>query len=192
MRKQIPESRQPRMGSGELAPCWQKPTGGKLKFNVDGAWVSRSDGLAEAGAGIVARDSNGSFVAARSLNLGVVGTPLCAEAMVWRAAFDFAILLGLDSLVMEGDSQQLVRCIRGEIACSTEVEVVVEDVRRLRNLVRECEVVFVRRSANGVADALAKHGLRGSGVRTWEARPPDWLFSPLGKDNRLISCTGVL
>ncbi|KAF7149489.1 hypothetical protein RHSIM_Rhsim02G0067500 [Rhododendron simsii] len=91
----------------------EKSMCGKLKFNVDGAWVSRSNGLAKAGAGIVVRDSNGSFVAARSLNLGVVGSPLCAEAMAWRAMLDFAILLGLDSLVMEGDSQQLVRRIRG-------------------------------------------------------------------------------
>ncbi|KAG5562464.1 hypothetical protein RHGRI_005257 [Rhododendron griersonianum] len=110
IREQIPKPRQLRMGSGELAQCWQKPACGKLKFNVDGAWVSRSNGLAEAG--IVVRDSNGSFVVAHSLNLGVVGSPLCAEAMAWRAAFDFAVLLGLDSLVMEGDSQQLVRCIR--------------------------------------------------------------------------------
>ncbi|KAG5548118.1 hypothetical protein RHGRI_013724 [Rhododendron griersonianum] len=101
------------MGSGELARCWQKPACGNLKFNVDGAWVSRSDGLVEAGAGIVVRDSNGSFVVAHSLNLGVVGSSLCAEAMAWRAAFDFVVLLGLDQLVMEGDSQQLVRCIRG-------------------------------------------------------------------------------
>ncbi|KAF7154826.1 hypothetical protein RHSIM_Rhsim01G0175900 [Rhododendron simsii] len=111
MREQNPEPRQPRMGSGELAPCWQKPTCGKLKFNVDGAWVSRSDELAKAGAGMVVRDSNGSFVAARSLNLGVVGSPLCAEAMAWRVAFDFVVLLGLDSLIMEGDSQQLVAVI---------------------------------------------------------------------------------
>ncbi|KAG5549887.1 hypothetical protein RHGRI_015005 [Rhododendron griersonianum] len=53
MREQIPEPRQPRIGSGELAQCWQKPECGKMKFNVDGAWVSRSDGLAKAGAGIV-------------------------------------------------------------------------------------------------------------------------------------------
>ncbi|KAI8568715.1 hypothetical protein RHMOL_Rhmol02G0222100 [Rhododendron molle] len=83
---------------------------------------------------------------------------------------------------------QLVRCIRGVITCPTEVEVVVEDIRRSRNLVWECEVVFVRRSANGVADALAKDDLQGPGVRTWEVRPPNWLLSPLGEDNRLISC----
>ncbi|KAF7150425.1 hypothetical protein RHSIM_Rhsim02G0121400 [Rhododendron simsii] len=88
MREQIPVPRQLRMRSGEL------------------------DGLAEAGAGIVVRDSNGSFVAAHSFNLGVVGSPLCAKAMVWQAVFDFAILLGLDSHVMERDSQQLVRRIQ--------------------------------------------------------------------------------
>ncbi|KAF7132969.1 hypothetical protein RHSIM_Rhsim09G0109000 [Rhododendron simsii] len=64
-----------------------------------------SNGLTEAGVGIVVRDSNGSFVAARSLNLGVVGSSLCAEAMAWQAAFNFAVLLGLDSLVIEGNSQ---------------------------------------------------------------------------------------
>lgn len=57
--------------------------------------MSRLEEMAEAGAGIVVCDSNGSFVAARSLNLGVVGTPLCVEVLTWRAAFDLILLGGI-------------------------------------------------------------------------------------------------
>ncbi|KAI8548073.1 hypothetical protein RHMOL_Rhmol07G0244200 [Rhododendron molle] len=49
--------------------------------------------MEEAGVGIVMRDFGGLFVAARSMNLGVVGTLLCADALAGRAAFDFALAL---------------------------------------------------------------------------------------------------
>ncbi|KAF7137282.1 hypothetical protein RHSIM_Rhsim07G0188100 [Rhododendron simsii] len=39
------------------------------------------EGMEEAGVGIVMRDSGGHLVAARSMNLGVVGTLLCADAL---------------------------------------------------------------------------------------------------------------
>lgn len=84
-------------------------------------------------------------------------------ALAWRTAFDFGFLLGSGSIVMEGDSQQVVRIIRGEIACPTDVEVVAEDmIRRSTNMVRGCEVIFARRSANGIADNFGK---------SWFARP---------------------
>lgn len=64
-----------------LEQFWRRPAIGKLKINVNGAWVCRLEGMEElAGVGIVVRDSGGHFVAARSMNLGAVGTLLCAEA----------------------------------------------------------------------------------------------------------------
>lgn len=66
-----------------------------------------------------------------------------------------------------------------------EIKVVIVDIIRVMQQVGNREIVFVRRSANGVADSLAKDGLQGFGTQTWEARPPVWLFSLLEEDNYL-------
>lgn len=76
------------------------------------------------GPGMVVRNSFGEFIAARTCFLGGAGSALCAEALAWRAAMDFA--LGLDSIVMEGDSHHLVGILAREAACPTGVEVIVE------------------------------------------------------------------
>lgn len=73
----------------------------------------------------------GNFVAARSVHLGSVGSDLCAEALTWQAALDFAVYLGLGPITMEGDSQQVVKIIQGEVVCPSDIEVIEEDVRRL-------------------------------------------------------------
>lgn len=43
-------------------------------------------------------------------------------------------------------------------------------------------IQFVRRTANTMADKLASNGLQGVGTRTWESRPPDWLWDSLDRD----------
>lgn len=59
--------------SWEMVTSWKRPMRGILKVNVDGAWENNSNGEPRAGAGMVVRDSEGNFVAARSINLGHVG-----------------------------------------------------------------------------------------------------------------------
>lgn len=39
-----------------------------------------------------------------------------------------------------------------------------------------------------VADKLASHGVQGFYSKTWEARPPLWLLSFLGRDNHHFLC----
>lgn len=56
----------------------------RLKKYVDGTWVWKTEGDAKAGVEIGVRDSNGRFVASQSLNLEVVATPLCAEALACK------------------------------------------------------------------------------------------------------------
>ncbi len=67
-----------------------------------------------------------------------------------------------------------------------DVEVIIEDIKKVGHQFERCDFAFVRRTANAVADKLAKSGLRGIEVRTWEARPPAWLLSSLEKDNHLF------
>lgn len=159
---------------------------GRVKINVDGAWVNgRSEGNL-AGADVVARNSSGRFVAARSIHLGGAESALCAEALAWRAALEFARTLELDAILAERDSYQLVQILGNKMSCPSNVEGIVEDVRRIAQQIGSCEFVFVRCAANGVAHKLAGFGVRGSRVKTGESRPLDWLSFPLGRDNCLF------
>ncbi|KAG5565939.1 hypothetical protein RHGRI_001759 [Rhododendron griersonianum] len=56
----------------------------------------------ERGVGFVIRDGSGRFIAARSVNLRVVSSAICAEALACRGALFFASELGMESIVVEG------------------------------------------------------------------------------------------
>lgn len=73
---------------------------------------------------------------------------LVAEAL---AAREGLVLLGVSRVQFEGDSLNLIRKIRGELAVHRDIEVIVEDIRRLACDFRVCEFSFVKRSGNGVA-----------------------------------------
>lgn len=118
-----------------------------------------------------------------SINMGITGTALSAEAGAWRAGLEFAKFLGLRRVIIEGDSHQVVKILKNELQCPAVLEVIVEDVKRWARQFEECLVQIVRRSANVVADKLASFGVRGSTWMTWEAKPSDWLLSFLRRDN---------
>lgn len=92
------------------------------------------------------------------------------RGLAWRATLEFcALLLGLDSITLEGGSQKLVRILRKEVWCPLRIEVIVEHMEKTIRLLREYEIRFVRRSADTVAGSLVSSGLR-CGIKTWKAR----------------------
>ncbi|XP_058210163.1 uncharacterized protein LOC131322745 isoform X3 [Rhododendron vialii] len=153
-----------------------------LKLNVDGEWKTVANAGEVAGAGMVVQNSNGDFVAARACHLGRADLALSAEALAWRQAMEFAVALGLDSLIIEADSLQLVRLVEQYRMGPAGVDVIVEDIRRMGSMFRRCKFRFVRRTANSVAHVLAQPGLRGSSSKTWEVRPPCWLLKSLRRE----------
>lgn len=98
-------------------------------------------------------------------------------------AGDLAIALGLDSLIIEGDSLQLVRLVEQYRMGPAGVDVIFEEIRQMDSMFRRCKFRFVHRTANSVAHVLAQSGLRGSSCKTWKARPPYWLLESLRHDN---------
>ncbi|KAI8535587.1 hypothetical protein RHMOL_Rhmol10G0185900 [Rhododendron molle] len=116
----------------------------------------------------------------------MMGFVLCAEAGAWRAAMEFAHALGIRTIMVEGDTQQVVRILNRDILCLTDVEVIIEDIRGLVRRFESCLFRCMRRSANVVADTLASHDVRGSSSKTWEARSPSWLLRSLGRDEHLF------
>lgn len=79
-----------------------------VKLNFDGGLDihNRMSGL-----GIVIREDNGRFRAARALHLGFVMSPLFLEAMAARECLVFAKEIGLQRIHIEGDSLQMVKLI---------------------------------------------------------------------------------
>lgn len=144
---------------------WSFPARGRVKINFDGARVDRDEGP-KAGAGVVIRNEIGRFVAACAMNLGAVLSAVCAKALACRGALVFASELGLNSVIVEGDSQQMVQILGNKRSCPTGLDVVVEDIWRLAERFQSFEFLFARRSANVVAHKLANSGLRGSKIRT--------------------------
>lgn len=95
---------------------------GRVKINFDGARVDRDEGP-KAGAGVVIRNEIGRFVAAYAMNLGAVPSAVCAKALACRSALVFAFELGLNSIIVEGDSQQMVQIFGNKRSCPMELEV---------------------------------------------------------------------
>ncbi|KAI8530636.1 hypothetical protein RHMOL_Rhmol11G0074900 [Rhododendron molle] len=158
---------------------WSLQVGGVIKFNFDAGLDIRSR---QGGVGLVGRDSSGRFVAARCLALSGITTPLVAEALAAREGLVLASTLGVTRVQFEGDSLNLIRMIRGELAVQRDIEVIMEDIRRLACDFRVCEFSFVKRTGIGVTHCLSSRGYGCVGVSTWEAYPPDWLSTLLSKD----------
>lgn len=88
--------------------------------------------------------------------------PLMVEGLAARESFQLAMELGLDNIIMEGDSQQLIRLIqrRGEHQI---IWVVISDITRLLDGFSTAETCFVRRSGNGTTHSIAQKAV----LRFW-------------------------
>lgn len=131
------------LNPGNSIAQWKPPPTGKLKVNVDGALMIGGMPEKMGAMGIVIKNSLSYFVAARSNRLGVAESALCAEALVCRAALEFARVLGLPSIMIEGDSNQLVHILGNKVSFPIGIEVIVEDSRRDTDRFRFCEITFV-------------------------------------------------
>ncbi|KAI8558770.1 hypothetical protein RHMOL_Rhmol04G0123100 [Rhododendron molle] len=63
---------------------------------------------------------------------------LVAKALAAREELVLASTLGVSRVQFEGDSLNLIRMIRGELAVHRDIEVIVEDIRRLACDFRMC------------------------------------------------------
>ncbi|KAH7836340.1 hypothetical protein Vadar_000082 [Vaccinium darrowii] len=163
----------------ESAHRWEKPCHGWFKINFDGGLDHRKK---VGGLGIVIRDYNGNFRAARAIHIRNCMEPLGIEAMAARESLIFALELGLQRIILEGDCQQVVKLIQKNEVCDSSIGALISDINCLRQSVSELDVRFVRRSGNSVAHCVAKNAVGGNGSRTWEFFPPPWLLSSLQGD----------
>ncbi|XP_057418610.1 uncharacterized protein LOC130712813 [Lotus japonicus] len=147
-----PSDLQPVMqrSSRSLPPVWSRPAVGVFKVNLDAALQQNG----EAGGGLIARDSYGEVIAAACRLLGPVLAPSIAEALALRWAMLMAKDLGLRRVAFETDCLVLFD-VWSRTNGSSILDSIVMDCRYLLPNFDVFSFLFVRRSGNCAADALA-------------------------------------
>ncbi|XP_040996238.1 uncharacterized protein LOC121242452 [Juglans microcarpa x Juglans regia] len=84
---------------------WSHPPEGCIKINWDAALSSTNGRI---GIGLVARDHEGFIIASKQQSTSGFMDPLLAEAQGGYQAARWARELGINSVILEGDSQQIV------------------------------------------------------------------------------------
>ena len=159
-----------------LASRWRPLLPPFVKLNVDASWslASRS-GFA----GMVARNADGSFLAAARYSLRASSSSM-AEAMALLCGCELGASLGVGNIILESDSREAISSLDGSLLSgSWEVFPLLARVKRLSGSFQNCRWSWVPRSANGAADALASAGITEMCDIVWVNRPPSSLVHVL-------------
>lgn len=158
---------------------WSPPLSPFVKVNIDGAWEANS-GLG--GVGVVIRDHNGSFIGATIQPCNLSSAVEC-EAHAAIVGLSFASSLQFQHIVVETDCFELFSCIKNDSATSNwRFYTFLAEFRRLKASFIHCDWNWIRREANGAADAAAKLAKRRLRLCSWVNTPPPSLVSVLSSD----------
>lgn len=167
---------------------WLLPPIGCIKFNVDGA-VRRQTGIV--GVGIVARDYSGIILGTTSIPFPGLFSPRSAEALAFREALVLAANKGFSSIIVEGDSLEVVQALTQDGKTFSDCGSILSDCLELLPLFSSCSFKYVKRSCNRVAHSLAKKSLLGVRSETWGGPVPHFLsnlvLSDVRSSDRVIS-----
>ncbi|XP_057444442.1 uncharacterized protein LOC130736657 [Lotus japonicus] len=159
-----------------LPAQWSCPRAGIFKENFDAAIQSSGD----AGMGLIARDFHGEVLAAACCPLGPVTSPTVVEAMALRWALVMEKDLGFRRVALEMNCLVLFDAWR-RVGGFSILDSVVQDCRYLLSCFDVLDFLFVRRSGNQAADALATLSFSLGDV-VWIEEIPQQLFGIVQSD----------
>ena len=107
------------------------------------------------------------MIEAMSMPISLSQTVNEMEAMACRKAVQFAKDLGLQKVVIEGDSLVVINALSQGHGCLSSYGNVIDDILVLADDFQWCEFHHVKRICNVVADMLAKKAKDLLGVRVW-------------------------
>lgn len=149
---------------------WQAPSQGKIKVNWD-ATIDKKKGLI--GFGVIARDSKGRVLVARSSSKPVCIEPVMAESWAGLHVVLFCKEIGLFDIVAEGDALQVVKEINLATSNLSRYGHFIDGIKTELSSLRSYNVVYVRRRANFVTHILAKAAITQVIESIWlEEIPP--------------------
>jgi hypothetical protein len=157
---------------------WVPPPEGTVLVNVGAAMFTSSRQM---GAGIVARDHSGSFLAAWSEISEDVLIPDLAEALAVRRALSCALEEGFSRIIVASDCLSVIQHVNSSVTDRSLYGAVIEDIKTCSNLFSSCAFLHVFRVHNVAAHQLAK-GCLSSVNSVWRGVPPDCIREALCND----------
>ena len=133
---------------------WQKPCYGHYKLNIDG--TRTLNGLI--GAGGVIRDHNGNWYHGFTRNIGT-GEVLQAEAWGLFSGLQIANELGINHIIVETDSANLVNLLHGSDLELHPLGTLLLNCNHIIRSFMSCSVTHIHRERNMAADCLAKRSI---------------------------------
>ena len=129
------------------------------------------------GIGVVVRDHHREIIAA--LKRRETGSPesIQAEFVGALMAAEFSRDLGLQDLILEGDSISIVNVLRSSVPNWSPFGQIIEDACGILFSRRSWDVMHVKREANMVAHFLAKNAILTSQEEVWMEGCPPCIFS---------------
>ncbi|KAJ9180336.1 hypothetical protein P3X46_008594 [Hevea brasiliensis] len=88
-----------------------------------------------------------------------ISNPLILESLACREALILAKAKGFSNVIIEGDSQVLIRAIQGSTTV-VEIQGILHDIRHLSKMFPHVDFSFVRRECNQAAHSLVSKALR--------------------------------
>jgi ribonuclease HI len=143
---------------------WRPPQEDFYKVNWDAALNSANRRM---GVGIIVRDHLGMVIAARSQTLEFLPEPVVAEAIAALHAAEFSRDLGLPTIVLEGDSLQVVKEVQDMRPTWSRYGHIAADIHTVLQGVRSWQICHTKRATNFAAHGLAKEATLNVIDRVW-------------------------
>ena len=137
-----------------LQQRWVPPPANFVKINFDGAVFSK-DKFSRVGA--VIREENGLVLGSCSKHLPQAYSAVEVEALAAATALALAEDLGMQRVILEGDSLVIIIALREEEQIFSPIGLLLEDVRRLSLSFQQLLYSHTKREGNSVAHNLARY-----------------------------------
>ena len=132
---------------------WLPPSVDCLKINFDGA-IFKAEELS--GIGVAIRESHGLVIALLSEKLPRAYSAEEVEVLAAARALVFAREIGVDNIILEGDSSTVIKALQGEDRSLSACGLLIEDVKLLSRSFSKWLYSHIRRESNKLAYCLAR------------------------------------
>jgi ribonuclease HI len=153
----------------ERSALWVKPPSGWVKVNVDAAI---DKGAGRKGFGIILRDHNGRFLAAKSATRVGLWDSKAVEATAAYLGVLLGQKMGVQQLILEGDAKRVIDAIRAQDENDSMIGHLIDDVRCCLRCIPRWQVNHVFQETNRVVHELARMALKQANDIDWVEECP--------------------
>lgn len=163
-----------RTSTHRVSSWWIPPECGWLKCNVDASLFKE---VGKIGFGLILRDDQANFLAAKGGLLTCTFDPGIAEAYACKEAIKWIQSKGLSKVIIESDCLEVVKAIQRKVNIHSYVGRVISDCQTLKDFTSDAFFSFTKREANVSAHKIARFTKSEAGIGEWINQPPDCIVT---------------